>query len=154
MTAPSLSESYDLPPALDFIRNMLAFNHALAKVSAQMERELGVSTQQRVLLRCLATFPGISPGALARLLHLDPGTITATVVRLERKLLVTRITDATDRRRVSLWLTPQGNQLLNATARTAEDALAEWLSKQPKQQLRAMQAVVTSATTALLASLQ
>jgi DNA-binding MarR family transcriptional regulator len=53
-------------------------------------------------------FPGIGAGQLATLLHLDPGTLTGIVQRLERARQLERRSDRSDGRRVVLFLTTRG----------------------------------------------
>ncbi|MBX7096298.1 MAG: MarR family transcriptional regulator [Myxococcaceae bacterium] len=92
-----------------------------------MERRIGVTAQQRLIVRCVGAFPGMNAGQLARLLHLDPGTISAALGRLEAKRLLTRRSDAADRRRVTLRLTARGRALDVPTKGTAEEAVEELL---------------------------
>jgi DNA-binding MarR family transcriptional regulator len=88
-----------------------------------MERELGVSAQQRLMLRCVGKFPGITAGQLASLLHVDAGTVSATLRRLENKGLLERRRTSQDRRRVSLGLTARGQRVTEPQERTVEHAL-------------------------------
>jgi len=66
-----------------------------------MEQRLGITAQQRLIVRCVGQFPGMTAGQLAGLLHVDPGTISAALRRLEAKDLVARRKDPRDSRRVS-----------------------------------------------------
>jgi hypothetical protein len=67
------ADDYPLGPALGFLRSVWRLNHAVELRSARMEATLGISAQQRMMLRCLGAFPGITAGRLATVLHLDPG---------------------------------------------------------------------------------
>jgi DNA-binding MarR family transcriptional regulator len=108
---------------LDFLQRLWELNHALERVSAEMERTLGVTAQQRLVLRCVGKFPGMTMGELARVLHLDPGTVSASVRRLEARGLVARRGDPRDGRRVCLGLTRAGRSLGRPSARTVEHAV-------------------------------
>jgi MarR family transcriptional regulator, organic hydroperoxide resistance regulator len=84
---------YPLGPALNFLRGVWEMNHALEKLSLNMAQRLGVTAQQRLVLRCVGKFPGVTAGQLATLLHLDPGTVSAALKRLEEKALLERRKD-------------------------------------------------------------
>jgi DNA-binding MarR family transcriptional regulator len=114
---------------LDFLQRLWELNHALERVSAQMERTLGVTAQQRLVLRCVGKFPGMTMGELARVLHLDPGTVSATVRRLEARRLVARRGDPGDGRRVCLGLTRAGRSLIRPFPRTVEHAVTRLIEE-------------------------
>ena len=113
--------------ALDFMRGLWQLNHALERLSSKMEGELAVSAQQHWIIRCVGKYPGLTPGQLAAQLHLDPGTVSAALRRLERKHLIARRRDPRDRRRVSLGLTHRGRDLYAASA--LELAVEHWLAE-------------------------
>lgn len=119
--------AYPLGPALDFMRRIAELNHALERVSSRMDRTLGVTAQQRLILRCVGKYPGITAGQLANILHLDPGTISASLRRLVERRLVERRDDPRDKRRVVLGLTPEGRELDQPTAGTVEHAVQRLL---------------------------
>lgn len=121
------SAAYPLGPALDFIRSVGELNHALERLSSRMERTLGVTAQQRLILRCVGKYPGITAGQLASVLHLDPGTLSASLRRLVERRLVERRADPRDKRRVVLGLTRDGRELDRPTAGTVEHAVQRLL---------------------------
>lgn len=114
----------DAARTLDFLRTLWRLDHALNRISKQLTTSLGITAEQRLLIRCVGRRPGISAGELATELHLDPGTISATVARLQRRRLVTRRRDPHDRRRVIVALTPAGAALDRPMRGTIEDAIA------------------------------
>lgn len=120
-------EERPLGPALGFLRGLWQLNQALEKVSSHMAKTLGVTAQQRLILRCVGRYPGISSGQLAALLHLDPGTISAGLRRLERKRMLDRRRDPRDGRRVMLSLTRGGRALDRPSAGTIEEAVEQLL---------------------------
>jgi DNA-binding MarR family transcriptional regulator len=65
----------------------------------------------------------LSPGQLIRQTLVTSGTMTNRVDRLERRGLVARRPDPTDRRGVIVWLTPAGQ-------RTVDDAMADLLERE------------------------
>lgn len=129
----------DLPlgPALEFLQRLWSLNRALERLSLRMEKRLGVTGQQRLMLRCLGAYPGVTAGQFASLLRLDPGTVSATLRRLEHKALISRRRDRQDNRRVALTLTQKGRALVAPTDGTVEAAVEELLSTSPAAQIRA-----------------
>jgi DNA-binding MarR family transcriptional regulator len=117
-------QDYPLGAALDFLRRLWRLNHALEKLSSRMDQRLGVTAQQRLVIRCVGKYPGVTAGQLAELLHIDPGTASATLKRLEEKRLIERRRDPRDKRRVALGLTAQGRQIDRPSQGTVE-AVAE-----------------------------
>lgn len=107
-------------PGLDLLRLLLHVSHGLERLSLRMEARLGVTAQQRLVLRMIGRHPGITPGRLAEHLHVDPGTISSIVRRLESKRLVKRGTDPRDRRRATLGLTESGRTLDRSMPGTVE----------------------------------
>jgi DNA-binding MarR family transcriptional regulator len=107
----------------EFLQRLWACNHAVEQLSGSMVARLGVTAQQRQMLRCIGKFPGIPAGQLAELLRVDPGTISAALRRLEAKGLVDRRRDPRDHRRTALGLTARGRELDRAMPGTVEHAV-------------------------------
>jgi MarR family transcriptional regulator, organic hydroperoxide resistance regulator len=143
------SASYPLGPPLDFLRRLWQLNRALEKVSSHMERTLGVTAQQRLVLRCVGKYPGMTAGQLAALLHVDPGTVSASLSRLEGKGLLERRRAPQDRRRASLGLTSKGRALDRAAQGTVEHAVERLLEIVPTAELDAMVGVIQQLTNLL-----
>jgi DNA-binding MarR family transcriptional regulator len=120
---------YPLGPALDFLRRLWRLNHALETLSSRMDQRLGVTAQQRLVIRCVGKYPGVTGGQLAALLHIDPGTVSATLKRLEQKRIIERRRDPRDRRRSSLGLTAKGRQLDQPTQGTVEETAERLLEE-------------------------
>jgi DNA-binding MarR family transcriptional regulator len=124
-----------LDGALGFLRWLWRLNHAMEALSLRMERGLGITAQQRLLLRCVGKFPGITPGRLAALLCVDPGTVSTTTRRLLARDLIRRGPGTGDRRRVALGLAAKGRQLDHPTAGTVESAVDRLLAVTPDQDI-------------------
>jgi len=138
-SSPTDRDPLPLPPlgsVLDFMRLMWALDHALQKTSRRMEARLGVTGPQRLVIRIVARFPGIPPGRLAEILHVDPSTLTGILKRLERQGLLSRRSDPRDRRRVRLGLTTKGRQLDMETEGTVEAAVRDALAEIPEAGIR------------------
>lgn len=148
MTPPA-PNSYPLGPALEFLQRLSALNHALETLSGNMSVRLGVTAQQRLIIRCLGKYPGLPAGQLASLLHVDPGTVSAALRRLEAKGLVERRKDPRDQRRAALGLTAKGRELDKATPGTVENALVRLLAEADANELAATVSVLERLTVKL-----
>lgn len=125
MTAPT-GGPLRVGGSLEFLQCLWRTSHALERRSRRMERTLGVTAPQRLVLRLLGRFPGITAGQLARALHVDPGTLSASLRRLEARGLIERRRDPADSRRVAIGLTRQGrarDAARQGTVEAAADAL-------------------------------
>ncbi|MBL8721252.1 MAG: MarR family transcriptional regulator [Myxococcales bacterium] len=122
-----------LGPALDFLQRLWRLDHATERASARMERRLGITAQQRFVIRCVGAYPGMTAGQLATLLHVDRGTVSATLGRLETKGLLERRRDPVDSRRVVLGLTAKGRALDVPAKGTVEEAVDRMLASTSKE---------------------
>ena len=136
-----------LGPALSFLRRLWQLSHTLERLSATMEQRLGVTAQQRLMLRCLGKAPGMTSGQLATLLHVDPGTVSAALKRLEGKGLLRRRRDRRDGRRVTVELSAKGRGLDRPAQGTVEDAVQQLLETTPAADVEVMLEVVARLTT-------
>ncbi|MBL8688326.1 MAG: MarR family transcriptional regulator, partial [Rhodospirillaceae bacterium] len=93
----------------------------LGRFADAMQRARGLAPAQWEVLRYLGRANRYSrqPGALAAFLGTTKGTVSQTVIALERKGLIERTGNPRDRRSVHLTLTPAGQAMLN------DDPLAE-----------------------------
>ena len=121
-----------LDSTLDFMRVLWALEHALRTTSKRMKTRLGVTGQQRLVLRIVERFPLISAGDLARVTWLHPSSLTGLLRRLERRGLLERVTDTRDRRRVQLRIRPSARRLTASDVRTVEAAVAKMLTSLPR----------------------
>lgn len=116
---------------LAFLRELWRINHAMHRMSHRMSSLLGITAQQRLLLRFVGAYPGISPRTLARELFLDEATISESVARLVARGLIQRGRAAGDHRRWELVLTEAGQSILDARGPTIENVLREVLAAAP-----------------------
>lgn len=140
------SVDYPLGAALGFMQRLWQLNQALEKLSSRMEKELGVTAQARLVVRCIGKYPGLTAGQLAKLLHVDPGTVSAALNRLEAKGLLERRKDPRDKRRTSLGLTAKGRKLDRPAQRTAEEAVERLLRVTPGPDIEATVRVIERLT--------
>jgi DNA-binding MarR family transcriptional regulator len=147
-----MSESADelpLNPALSFLQRVWELNHALERLSNQMERRLGITAPQRFIVRCVGKYPGMTAGQLATILHLDRGSVSAALRRLEQQGILKRRRDPRDGRRVTLGLTPKGRSLDVAQSGTVESAVVHLLESSSKAEIEATRSVLRRLSTAL-----
>lgn len=116
-----------LPDVLEFMQLLWAVVHGLEKVSKRMTGEIGVTGPQRLVLRVVGLFPGMSAGDLASVLHVHPSTLTGVLQRLVDQRLLARADDPRDRRRAVLRLTSRGSKVNGVRRGTVEAAVAETL---------------------------
>jgi DNA-binding MarR family transcriptional regulator len=138
-----------LEPVLDFMRLLWTIEHRLQSTSKLMEGRLGITGPQRLVLRIVGRFPGISAGELARVVRLHPSTITGILQRLVRKGFLRRDRDPIDSRRVRLHIRKRARPLIRRSAGTVERAVASALEHVSPQRLRHAREVLSSIATAL-----
>ncbi len=143
------SRSLSASPAGEFLRNFWRLDHALERVSRDMEARLGVTAPQRAMIRCIGRFPGVTATQLAAHFHLDAGTISAALARLEKKGLVRRRRDPRDGRRVTLALTAAGRAVDGATHGTVEHVVERFLDVSSPEEIRGAVAVLERLTALL-----
>jgi DNA-binding MarR family transcriptional regulator len=141
--------TFSLDPALDFLRLLWAVEHGLQRASKRMEATLGVTGPQRLVLRVVGRFPGISAGELARIVLLHPSTITGIVQRLVSRGLLVRERDPEDSRRVRLRLTPHAQTFTRVSRGTVERAVTRVLGRTAESDVRAAQEVLSAVADAV-----
>lgn len=112
-----------LEPALAFLRELWALDHALGSTSKRMHDRMGITAEQRMVLRFLGKSPRMTAGELASMLHVEKSTLSLALKRLEEKGLVARSRDATDARKSRVVLTKEGRKFDRPTVGTVERAV-------------------------------
>jgi DNA-binding MarR family transcriptional regulator len=125
--ANGFGEMTDLPNVLQFMQLLWAVVHGLERNSKRMTGDIGVTGPQRLVLRVVGLFPGMSAGDLAAVLHVHPSTLTGVLQRLAEQRLLARSDDPGDRRRAVLHLTKRGARVNAARKGTVEAAIAKAL---------------------------
>ena len=118
-----------LGKVLDFMRLVWAVDHGLQRVSKRMLSEYGVTGLQRMMIRIVGRFPGMSAGELASILHVHPSTLTGVLQRLVAQRMLVRVAAPRDRRRAVLRLTPRGARVNAKRRGTIEAAVAAALAQ-------------------------
>ena len=105
-------------------------------------REVGVSPEQVSLLVAIKYTPGIGVRDLAARERISPPAMSNHVDRLERDGLVARTPSNSDRRRVGLTLTDEGQRVLRRVRSRRTAWLASRLGKLSEEELAAVEAAV------------
>lgn len=154
MTTRAVSEDTDLPAlgrTLDFLASIWELNHALEATSSRLKASIGITAQQRMIIRIVGKFPGISAGQLAALLRIHPGTLSTALLRLSRRGLVVRERDARDKRRVVLGLTAKGRSFDQPLPVSVEGAVTQMLAAVSADDVAATQRCMRALVSALQA---
>jgi DNA-binding MarR family transcriptional regulator len=134
--------TYPLDPVLDFLRLLWSIEHGLQKVSKRMEGELGITGPQRLVLRVVGQFPGLSAGELAHIVRLHPSTITGILQRLVARRLLERRRDPRDSRRARLRLNARALAYTRTSSGTVEKAVTQALKHAGTSNVRAARRVL------------
>jgi DNA-binding MarR family transcriptional regulator len=147
--ASSPTAEFPLEPTLDFMRLLWSIEHGLQKHSKRMEAELGLTGPQRLVLRIVGQFPGLSAGELATIVRLHPSTITGIVQRLVAGKLLRRERDPADSRRSRLWHTAAARRFTAPAKGTVEHTIAAALAGAGTANIRGARTVLARLATAL-----
>nr|WP_275938223.1 MULTISPECIES: MarR family transcriptional regulator [Sorangium] len=126
-----------------------AVDHGLQSTSKRMEAKMGVTGPQRLVIRIVGRYPGISAGQLAEIMQLHPSTLTGVLKRLQERGIIERRADPKDGRRALLGLTPRGRELDSLRTGTVEAAVRQALKAMPRRKLEAAQDVLAAVAGAL-----
>jgi DNA-binding MarR family transcriptional regulator len=121
-----------LGPVLEFMKQLWALDHGLQSASKRMESRFGITGPQRLVVRIVGRFPGISAGALADVLRVHPSTLTGVLRRLETRGMLLRRSDPRDARRALFGLTPRGRKMDTLRTGTVEQAVRRVLQRLPE----------------------
>ena len=133
---------YPLDPVLDFMRLLWSIEHGLQKMSKRMESQLGITGPQRLVLRVVGRFPGLSAGELAHIVRLHPSTITGILQRLVSSGLLERERDPSDSRRARLRLKPRAAAFTRTSPGTVEHVVTQALRQAGASNVRAARKVL------------
>jgi DNA-binding MarR family transcriptional regulator len=114
---------------LQFMQRMWEVVHALDVRSKRMERTIGVTGPQRLVLRIVGQSPGKVASEIAATLGIHPSTLTGILARLEERGALLREIDAEDRRRARFRLTALGRKIDGLRRGTVEAAVKRSLAR-------------------------
>ncbi|WP_394193299.1 MarR family winged helix-turn-helix transcriptional regulator [Pseudoalteromonas atlantica] len=105
--------------------------------SKQLNKTSGLTGPQLLIMHEVDQSDGITASRIAQNVNLSPATVTNILDRLENRNLVNRVRSQLDKRRVSLYLTQTGKELLANAPQPLQEhfiekftALDEWEQSQ------------------------
>jgi DNA-binding MarR family transcriptional regulator len=113
----------------------------LLRLARELRREihsLGVTGGQVSLLAAIKNNPGITASELAERERVSAPGMSGHLVRLETAKLIER-TRASDRRRVGIFLTPEGDKVLKSVRKRRTAWLVERLERLDADELEAIE---------------
>lgn len=117
----------------------------LLRLSRELRKEaeqLGVTSRQVTLLWLIRVNPGLSLRELAAEEGISAPALSGHVDRLEKAGLIARVRDVSDRRRVGLTLSDEGQRLLRRVRARRTTWLAERLRGLGEDKLAAIDAAI------------
>jgi DNA-binding MarR family transcriptional regulator len=115
--------------------------------SKQLNKISGVTGPQLLIMQQVGRLTGITASQIAKNINLSAATVTNILDRLESREIIKRVRSTDDKRRVSLFLTEVGHNLLIAAPQPLQEhfiqnfgALAQW---EQSQLLSSMQRIAT-----------
>ncbi len=93
--------------------------------SKKLNKDSGLTGPQLLVLQEAKRTRGITAKAIADKVNLSQGTITTILDRLAAKGAINRVRSETDRRRVAIYLTDQGQNLLDDSPKPLQDHFIE-----------------------------
>lgn len=111
MNTPALTSDQALRLDHQLCFALYSASLAMTKLYKPLLDEMGLTYPQYLALLVLWEHDGLTVSDLGERLHLDSGTLTPLLKRLEAADLVSRLRDAADERRVLIRLTPAGRRL-------------------------------------------
>jgi MarR family transcriptional regulator, organic hydroperoxide resistance regulator len=142
--APGPEPVPPLGEVLDFMRLIWALDHRLRVESRRHKARRQLAYSQQLVLRIVGRFPSLSPGQLARLLHVDPSSVSGTIYDLSCRGLIEREPDPRDRRRLQLGLTEKGRATDVPAADGIEAVVSRTMRRLPEGRVAAAREVLES----------
>lgn len=120
----------------EILRSLRRITRAIDLYSRKLAARFGLTGPQLVCLRALEANGPSTPSELSRQVELSQATMTGILDRLEAAGLVLRARNQADRRRVSVTLTPAGQNLLENAPSALQESLRGQLSALPLEEQR------------------
>ena len=123
------------------MRYINRISHSNAVVYGEKMKEYGLTQYQHPSIRHICQEPGISQEQLAKLLCVNPSSVTRQLTILEKKELITRTQDEEDRRIWRVYPTEKMKQLfpyVQEIMKQWNEYLLQDLSSEEREQLFSM----------------
>ncbi len=138
----------------ELLSSLRRITHAMDVYSRKVARECDLTVPQLVCLRMLAQHGPMLPSRLCREIALSQATVTGIIDRLAERKLVARRRSTTDKRCVTIRLTPAGQRAAETAPDTVAPELVAGLERLPDaeratllESLRRVAEVLDSAVT-------
>ena len=138
-----------LGATLSFMQKLWALDHALQSASKRMSSNFGVTAPQRLVIRMLGQFPGLTASEVADILRLHRSTVTGILARLETARILSRKVEPLDMRRARLFLTRRGESINRLDSGTVESVVRRVLQRTSPGQIRSFTTVLARLTEGL-----
>ena len=106
---------------------------AIDLYSHQLSRQYRLTAPQIGCLRHLFTHSEVTPGEVAKAMHLSQATITGILDRLEKRAFIERKRNLEDRRKVSIILTEKGKGIAKNAPSPLQETFARKLKELPEE---------------------
>jgi DNA-binding MarR family transcriptional regulator len=116
--------------------------HALDVASKRMAQTIGVTGPQRLVIRLVGQKPNQTASEIAATLGKHPSTLTGVLARLEERGVLTRTSDAEDRRRARFTLTAAGKRIDRERKGTVEASVRRALGRATSAELQGMESML------------
>ncbi len=110
-------------PFLRLVRSVFLFIHAYYPEFSAVMDKFQVNYSQYASLLTLYMFGNLSEGEMARMIHVNPSTMSRMVYALEKRGWLQCRRDPQDRRRVVIALTPRGRRNVEEMMRQPAEVL-------------------------------
>lgn len=120
---------------------MMVIRDAIHDYSKKQFQELGITCGNYVTMLLIREHPGITQAGLAELNHKDRNVTGQTIDRLELKQYVRRVREAQDRRAYRLYLTDDGEKVIQdywGTVMSGEKEILHKLSEEEETMFRTL----------------
>lgn len=129
-------------PFARLVENVFLFIHSYyPRFNAVLEKHQ-VNYSQYAALLTLYMYGRLTEGELARLLHVNPSTMSRMVYVLEQRGWLKGVRDSADRRRVLVALTPRGRQKVKEMMRQPAEILSSIVEEMEPERREQIKKVV------------
>ncbi len=100
--------------------------------SRQLVKRSGLTSAQILIMHAIGSGRFYNTSKVAEEVALSPATVTNIVERLEHRGYIVRQRDDRDKRKVNLWLTPEGRDVLDNAPRLLQQNFVERFDRLPE----------------------
>lgn len=123
-SSPKQRQVADVDTAKNFESVLVALRRIIRATdldSKRLSRMIGLTPPQLMILQAISELGEVPIGTIAKSVNLTQATVTTILDRLERQEMVVRERGTTDRRKVFIYLTDKGFELLKKAPKMLQD---------------------------------